>query len=100
MKAYHVAPADHQGDLLSLYEQEGEEAYDVYAERWPDAGELAQYHVHQVHLYSSLEEAQNHVHDGKIYEVDCSEIEVYIDDLEFPHPVVDGQIDAEYLTKI
>lgn len=104
-KYYHVAPADHSGDLISLYDQLGEAAYAVYAERWPDAGELAQYHAHYVHMYATIEEARKHVNSGKIYEIDAEAledecIEVEIDNLEFPHPMVRGVIPAHLLKEV
>lgn len=102
MKIYHVAPADHEGDLESLYCQLGDSAYEVYAERWPEAAELGQYHVHYVHLYSDLSDAIDHAAErgGKIYTVDVnyleeSGIEIKNDDLEFPHPMVAEVIPAE-----
>lgn len=102
---YHVAPADHTGDLLSLYRQHGEDAYEIYAARWPEAGELGQYHAHYVHCYATLEEAQAHVNDGKIYAIDVAAMEddfikVEIDNLEFPHPIVRDEIPAEYISEI
>lgn len=101
---YHVAPAEHTGDLLSLYRQHREEAYELYAERWPEAGELGQYHAHYIHCYATLEEARAHT-SGKIYAIDVAAMEddfmdVVIDTLEFAHPMVKDEIPAEYLREV
>jgi hypothetical protein len=100
MKIYHVAPEGHQGDLISLYDQYGEPAYDMYADRWPDAGDLVFVHAHYVHCYATIEQARDHIHDGVICEIDATDLEVVIDDLEFPHPMVEGVIDASLITII
>lgn len=94
---YHVAPADHTGNLESLYVQRGDEAYDLYATRWPEAGELAQYHAHYIHCFDTLDQARDHAvaFGGKIYEIDDEDLEVERDTLEFDHPMIKGEIDAE-----
>ena len=102
---YHVAPAGHNGNLESLHQQHGEDAYEIYAERWPEAGELGQYHTRYVHCYETLEEAMNHPVEGKIYAIDVEAlnddfIEVEIDRLEFPHPMVRDEIPAKYITEV
>jgi len=100
---YHVAPSDHTGDLASLYSQHGDAAYDMYAKRWPDAGDLAQYHAHYVHLYDSLADAHMHasVHGGKIYRVLPDDLLVVERDaLEFDHPMVRNGIPVEWLEEI
>ena len=97
---YHVAPTDHEGDLLSLYAQFGDEAYDLYLERWPESGGLGLYHAHMVHCYATLDEAREHVNDGRIYAIDDADLDVEIDDLEFPHPVVRDAIPSAALTVI
>jgi len=102
---YHVAPKSHTGDLESLYAQHGEEAYELYAARWPEAGELGAVHAHYVHCYASLKDARNHAHEGKIYAIDAEAmaddyIEVETDNLEFPHPMVRDRIPAEYIKEI
>lgn len=101
---YHVAPAAHEGSLLSLYAVHGEEAYEMYAERWPQAGELAIYHAHYIHCYDSLDEAREHAaqHGGKIYAIDSAALAddlvvIERDALEFDHPIVRDEIGAEYL---
>ena len=100
---YHVCRDEWDGgDLISLYQQEGEEAYQIYAERWPEAGELAQYHVHYVHLYATLDEAKEHQgkYGGEILVItgEPEEIGIESDDLEFPHPVVKHRIFREYIS--
>jgi RNA:NAD 2'-phosphotransferase (TPT1/KptA family) len=104
---YHVAPQEHQGAILSLYALHGDEAYEMYATRWPEAGELAQYHAHYVHCHDSLDDAREHVeqHGGKIYEINAEAmaedlIEVERDRLEFDHPMVRGEIPAEYIREV
>ena len=100
---YHVCRDEWDGgDLISLHQQEGEAAYQIYAERWPEAGELAQYHVHYVHLYETLDEAKEHQanYGGEILRIDGEpeEIGIESDDLEFPHPVVKHRIFREYIS--
>lgn len=99
MHIYHVAPEGHEGDLESLHMQHGDEAYEMYADRWPEAGELAVYHAHYVHCYSSKIDAEKHAASfgGKVYTIDADDLDVEIDDLEFPHPVVRDYIPASCL---
>ena len=94
---YHVAPDDHQGNILSLYAQHGDLAFDIYAARWPEAGGLAEYHAHYVHCYATREEADDHAaaFGGRVLEVEDADLDVEIDALEFPHPMVRGQIPAQ-----
>lgn len=99
---YHVAPADHAGNLESLYALHGDDAYEMYADRWPESGNLAQYHAHYVHCYDSLDEARAHAAQwgGKVYEINADELEVERDNLEFDHPMVRDEIDAEYIKEV
>ena len=101
---YHVCEHWDGGDLESLYARYGQEAYQRYAERWPEAGELAQYHVHVIHLHSSLEEAEEYqeAYGGEILVIDDpdDELEVVTDDLEYPHPVVRGRIEARFVKPV
>lgn len=104
---YHVAPADHSGDLISLYAQHGDDAYEIFASRWDRGAELAQYHAHYVHCYSSLEAAKEHadLHGGKIYEIDAEAmaddfIEIESDIAEFDHPMVRDEVAAEYIKEV
>ena len=102
---YHVhvghdwAPGD---DLLSLYEVYGDAAYEMYAERWPDARELAIYHAHYVHCHATLVEAVKYQSEygGQILEIETDELDVFIDRLEYPHPCVRDMIPAEYITQM
>ena len=106
---FHVAPADHTGDLESLAEQFGEsEAIEMYTTRWPEAGQLAlNGHASMIHLYDTIEEARSHkeTYGGKIYAVDGEAMEddflkVERDTLEFDHPVCHESIGAEYLSEV
>jgi len=104
---YHVAPADHSGNILSLYAQHGDAAYEMYADRWPEAGELAQYHAHYIHCYDSLDDARAHAeqHGGKVYEIDEDAlvedmVEIERDNLEFDHPMIRDEISAEYIKEV
>jgi len=103
---YHVAPADHQGPLMSLAAQHGEmEAIALYEERWPEAGALAlNGHAAVIHMYDDIEAARKHkdVYGGKIYAIDAEALEddyidVRRDGLEFDHPVCGEEIGEEYL---
>lgn len=104
---YHVAPEGHSGPLLSLYKQHGDDAYQMYAGRWPESGNLAQDHAHYVHLHDNLKDAKAFAaqRGGKIYSIDPSTladdwIDVINDRLEYPHPMVRDEIPAEYLKTI
>ncbi len=101
---YHVCNGWDGNDLLSLYQLEGEDAYEMYAERWPEAGELAQYHVHYIHLYETIEEAKAHQeeHGGEILKIegDPEELGIEIDKLEFAHPIVRDRIPKEYISRL
>ncbi len=79
---YHVAEAGWDGgDLTSLYSQHGEEAYSIFAARWPDAGELGHHHVHYVHLFADRDQAVTHYDyvGGDLLEIDASGIEIGLD---------------------
>jgi hypothetical protein len=100
---YHVCKNYDGDDLLSLYEQYGHEAYEMFAERWPDGGNMGEYHAHHVHLYATFEEAQRHAAEegGDILFVESDEfIEIETDDLEFPHPVVRDRIRRECVKRV
>ena len=57
---------------------------------------MAGYHVNQVHLYPTIEEAINHADTfgGKILEIDPRHLDVKTDSLEFDHPVT-GRVPKE-----
>jgi hypothetical protein len=100
---YHVVIKDWDGDdLLSLYQQIGDAAYEEYAEKWPEAGELGQYHVHYVHLHATLDQAREFVEEfgGEILEVNTEDLDIVIDNLEYPHSMVRDRIPAEYVKRI
>jgi len=99
---YHVAHNYTGGDLLSLYEQHGEDAYEMYADKWPDAGELAQYHTHYIHLHETLVDAQTYQSEfgGTILEINADELEIKLDTLEYKHPMVRDYIEEEYIREV
>ena len=104
---YHVAPADHTGNILSLYAMHGDDAYSMYATRWPESGDLGSYHAHYVHCYDSLTDAQEHAEQfgGKVYEINAEAmsddmIQIERDALEFDHPIVRDEIPAEYIREV
>lgn len=76
---YHVAGPEYSAGepLKSLYARKGPAAYDEYAARWPEAGDLVQYHPHQNFFYHTMEDAQNHAADfgGKILKIDSSKVD-------------------------
>lgn len=105
MTYYHVCQEWDGGDLLPLARRLRDEgaALDAYADRWPEAGELAQYHVHWVHLYDTFEQAQDHVDEfgGQILRIEPDEfLTIERDPLEFDHPVYRGVIPAAYISRI
>lgn len=103
MKLYHVAQSWDGQDLESLYQQYGDDAYNMYLEHWPEAGGLQEYHVHYVHLHKTLDEAREYQQEfgGEILVVVLPDDEVdgwvETDDLEYPHPVVRDRIEKEYV---
>jgi hypothetical protein len=99
---YHVSENWDGGDLLSLYRQIGTDAYEEYADRWPDAGELGVYHVHYIHLHSTLGEAKAFADEfgGEILEINADDLDIEMDRLEYPHPMVRDCIPAEYIKRI
>ena len=102
---YHVAPADWDGgDIESLHCQHGDDAYDMYVERWPEAAGLQFEHAHFVHCYSDLADAQDHADEfgGVVLTLDAAAmeedgIEIETDRIEFPHPIVRDVIHSEYI---
>ena len=82
MTMYHVTPKWDGGDLVPI----GDE--DAYTARWPDAGNLARYHAHVVHLHASRERAEEMqaVFGGEILVVDVSGVDVNFDTLEASCP--------------
>ena len=99
---YHVVKHWDGGDLLSLYQQIGDAAYEGYAEKWPEAGELGQYHIHYIHLHATLEQAREFAEEfgGEILEISADDLDIEMDRLEYPHPMVRDCIPAEYIKRI
>lgn len=101
MKYYHVCTKWDGNNLESLYKQHGEDAYEIFATRWPEAGDLAQYHVNVIHLHANLSDAEDFCGEfgGEILVISDpnGEIDVKNDTLEYAHPVVYGEIVAEYI---
>ena len=94
---------------MSLAAQHGEsKAIELYATRWPEAGNLAlNGHAGVVHCYDSIEEARSHkgTFGGKVYAVDGDAMEddfikIRRDNLEFDHPVCDEEIGEEYINEV
>jgi len=93
---YHVA-ADWNGqNLESLYAQYGDDAYDMYLDRWPESENLGTYHAHVIHLHSTIEEARDYavVYGGQVLEIDGRYLEIDIDTHEYDHPVSQHTIPA------
>ncbi len=87
---FHVVGSDYKSGepLRSLYNQHGTAAYDKFAERWPEAGDLGQYHAHNVFFYDTMKEAQDHAETfgGKVLKIDPSKIDALKrDKLEVPY---------------
>lgn len=106
MKIYHATKKWDGENLESLASQIGEfDAIEEYTKKWPDAGELAAYHVHYVHCFKDLGDAEEFANeiDGEVVEIDFEDFFedfVEIDNLEFPHPVVRDEIPAEYISRV
>ena len=104
MKYYHVCAKWDGLNLESLYKQHGEEAYEIFTAKWPEASDLAQYHCNIIHLYATLAEAVEHQEEygGEILVIDNTDeyLDIKIDTLEFAHPVVYGKIDADCISRL
>lgn len=99
---YHVAQDGWDGaDLLSLYAQYRDDAYDQYAERWPDAGELCYEHAHYVHCHASLSDATAFQadHGGDLLIISLDEDDIVMDVAEYPHPMVRDAIPAHAIIR-
>ena len=86
---YHVVGPEYAegSPLQSLHSRLGDKAYDEFAKRWPDAGDLALDHPHKTFFYSNAKEAAQHADDfgGKVLRVDPSKVpDLYWDKLENP----------------
>lgn len=84
---YHVVGSDYtEGQpLKTLYSRLGDKAYDVFAEKWPESGDLGQYHAHRNFFYDNAEDAAQHadVFGGRVLRVDPSKVnDLYLDTLE------------------
>lgn len=98
-RMYHVCPRWDGGDLLSLFEQIGEEAYAVFAQKYGIDNKLGIDNAHFVHCHYTVEEAREHqrIFGGEILEIDASMLEVKHDCIEYPHPKVRGRIPKQYV---
>ena len=89
MELFHVVGDDwREGQpLQSLHRRLGDEAYDVFVERWPDAGDLGQYHAHEIFFYETHEDALDHAANfgGRVVKVDSAKVNGLMrDKLEVP----------------
>lgn len=94
---YHVCETWDGGDLESLAARIGEgPAYEEFARRWPEGGDLGIYHVHYVHLHWTREDAEDHAayYGGEVLRIDVAGLHVDRDTLEFHHPMVRDHIPA------
>ena len=98
-RMYHVCQAWNGDDLLSLYEQLGEEAYGVFARKHEIDNKLGIGNAHFVHCHYTVEEAREYkkIFGGQILEIDASKLEVKHDCIEYPHPMVRGRIPKQYV---
>ena len=102
MKYYHVTQSWDGGDLESLYNREGDDAYEIFAKRWPESGGMAYNHINLIHLHDNISDAERFVRDfgGEILEIELEEDDVEIDDLEYPHPVSRYPIDSYNIRRL
>ena len=93
-RMYHVTPKWDGGDLLSLYEQLGNVAYDIFAQKHEIDNKLGIGNAHFVHCHYTVEEAREYkkIFGGQILEIDASMLEVKHDCIEYPHPRVRGRM--------
>ena len=94
---YHVCKNWDRCNLKSLYEQYENQAYEMFLEKWPEASELVEYHVHYIHCHFTLDEAREYQaeYGGQIIAIDTDNLEVVIDKLEYSHPMVYGEITTD-----
>jgi hypothetical protein len=103
---YHVTAKWDGQDLESLYDRYGEKAYDMYADRWPDAEELAYAHAHIIHLHATEAKTKEYaeVYGGEILIINDrdNDLDVEIDGLEkgARHPVCRQTIDKHYISRL
>ena len=80
-KIYHVCPAWDGDDLLSLYQQIGNEAYDVFQQKYELDNGVGFDHAH-LHCHYTLQSKRVPKDlGGQILEIDASELEVKHDAL-------------------
>ena len=98
-RMYHVCPEWDGSDLLSLFEQIGEEAYVVFAKKHEINNKLGIGNAHFVHCHYTVEEAREYQRNfgGQILEIDATALEVKHDCIEYPHPMVRGRIPKQYV---
>lgn len=87
---YHVVGPEYEPGqpIRSLYSRKKEAAYDEYAQRWPEAGDLVQDHPHKVFFYDNIKDAEDHaaMFGGSILRVNPSKVDgLYLDKLEKSH---------------
>lgn len=102
-KMYHVCRPEWDGDdLLSLYQQLGNEAYDIFYQKYEMDNGLGFDHVHFVHGHYTLKEAEEYqkVWGGEILEIDVSELDTKHDCIEYPHPMIRDVVPKEYVKRI
>lgn len=103
MTIYHVCENWDGGKLLSLAARLGEsEAITAYAERWPEAGDLALAHVHLIHFYDAIDDAKEHAEafGGTVLEIDDGMVDVRRDTLEFDHPTAYGPVPVAAIREV
>ena len=105
MTYYHVTRTWDGGDLLSLADQIGEKAaIRQFCKQWPDACEIADVHVHYIHLWDSIRDARRMARyfGGRVLAIDGEFIDVTMDTSEpnHPHYVTRGPIPATDITEL
>jgi hypothetical protein len=72
--------------LQSLYRQHGNDSYERFGQRWPDAADFAEYHAHLIFFYDNSRDAEEHAASlgGRVVQVDPDQIDLRWDDLEAP----------------
>jgi len=85
LRLFHVAPDSYNGgDLLSLHQQMGEDAYEEFAKRWPESGDLGQAHADKIFMFDNIDEASSYRdwRGGKIVEIDPDMVDAKVDPFE------------------
>lgn len=107
---YHVAEKWDGEAIESLFDRFGNDAEQMFIERWPDCGELSQDHPYVIHLHDNLSDAEEYVEylksegaqTAQILKIDGTNLDIEEDNYEvaLPHPVCKESIPTQLITAL